>query len=233
MSLPLRTLLLLLLLLALPTGAEAGAWGWLGVRIRDLSEQEMDEISQRHGIREGFGALVVEVMADTPAARAGLQSGDLVVAFRGRPVVDTRTLQRLVARTAPGTEIPLTVLRGDAGRQRLPVRLGRMPPEIVAERVAGEFGFVVREPSGERGGAPARPPVALSVVAVEEGGPAERAGLRAGDLIVEINGRPVLSRQAASDALQEAGLDRPLRLSVDREGERRALTLAPPARRFP
>ena len=53
-------------------GADARSWSWLGVRIRDLSEQEVEEISARHGIREGFGVVIVEVIADTPAARAGM-----------------------------------------------------------------------------------------------------------------------------------------------------------------
>src|SRR5215468_8768180 len=76
---------------------EARAWSWLGVRIRDLSEQEMEEIASRHGIREGFGVVIVEVIADTPAARAGLKNGDIVVAFGERPIVETRLLQRLIA----------------------------------------------------------------------------------------------------------------------------------------
>src|SRR3990172_7640529 len=91
--------------LALPVVAQAVTWGWLGVRIRDLSEQEMEEISTRHGIREGFGALIVEVLKDTPAARGGLKKGDLVVAFRARLVVDPRGLQRLVAAPPAGQEV--------------------------------------------------------------------------------------------------------------------------------
>src|SRR5678815_3906930 len=91
---------------ALPGGA-AERSGWLGVRIRDLSEQEMDEISTRHGIREGFGAMIVEVIKETPAERSGLRTGDLVVAFRDRPVVDTRMLVRLIGRsTVRGTVSP-------------------------------------------------------------------------------------------------------------------------------
>src|SRR3989337_1186031 len=101
--------------------AAAGGWGWLGVRIRDLSEQEMEEISKRHGIREGFGAMIVEVLKETPAARAGLQDGDLVVAFKDRPVVDTRSLQRFVAATPAGEEVALTVLRAEEGRRALRV----------------------------------------------------------------------------------------------------------------
>src|SRR5215468_2285532 len=109
---------LLALLLVLGAAQPAWAWGWLGVRIRELSEQEMEDISRKYGPREGFGALIMEVMKDTPAERAGLKTGDLVVAVRERPVVDTRTLQRLVAATPAGETLALTVLRPGAGRER-------------------------------------------------------------------------------------------------------------------
>ena len=89
--------------LALARGGGGGGdrWAWLGVRIRDLSEQEMEEISQRYGLREGFGVVIVEVIKETPAAAAGLRTGDLVVAFSDRPVADTRSLQR-ADRRRPG-----------------------------------------------------------------------------------------------------------------------------------
>jgi len=70
----------LALLLLLDAAADPRPWAWLGVRIRDMSEQEMEEISRRHGIREGFGVVIVEVLADSPAAGAGLKNGDVVVA---------------------------------------------------------------------------------------------------------------------------------------------------------
>ncbi|MGH7263001.1 MAG: PDZ domain-containing protein, partial [Candidatus Rokuibacteriota bacterium] len=198
--------LLLLAILLLAVGTEAAGWGWMGVRIRDLSEQEMEEISLRHGIREGYGALIVEVLPDTPAARTGLRTGDLVVAFKDAPVVDTRSLQRLVATTPVEEEVSLTVLRGNEGRRRLRIRLASMPPEVVAERVAAEFGFQMREVSAdaEVGARLASPPM---VAIVLKGSRAEQGGLKIGDLIVEINGRPVLSGQAVREALVEAMLD--------------------------
>ena len=108
--------LLLLVLAAPPPALAAAQWAWLGVRIRDLSEQEMDEISSRHGLREGFGVFIVEVMEGTPAQTAGLKNGDLVVAFEERPVTETRVLQRFIASSAPGKDVRLTVLRAEGRR---------------------------------------------------------------------------------------------------------------------
>lgn len=222
-----RWLLAVLLVLAAAGPAGAVSWGWLGVRIRDLSEQEMEEISQKHGLREGFGVLIVEVLKETPAAKSGLANGDLVVAVRERPVVDTRTLQRLVAATPVGEELPLTVLRRGQGRQRLSVRVGVMPEAAAADRVAIEFGFLVRDPEGQAEGSGASrlasgPP---SVAAVIARGSAETAGLQVGDVLVEINGRPVLTLEAARQALLAAALDKPLPLLVRRDEERLSLTL--------
>jgi serine protease Do len=226
---PMVLLALLLLLLTPPADPASRAWGWLGVRIRDLSEQEMEEISQKHGLREGFGVVIVEVMKETPAEASGLKNGDLVVAFRERPVVDTRTLQRLVASTSAGETVPLTVLRRDDGRRRVSVRVGLMPDTVAADRIAAEFGFLVRDPAGQDDGAGPRlsdgPP---TVGAVVRRSSAEAAGLQMGDVLVEVNGRPVLTLAAAREALLGSSLERPLPLVVRRDSERFALTLKSP-----
>jgi len=223
-----RLFVVLGLVLGLAAQAEAVTWGWLGVRIRDLSEQEMDEISQKHGLREGFGVLIVEVLKETPAAQSGLATGDLVVAVRDRPVVDTRTLQRLVAATPVGEELPLTVLRRGDGRQRVSVRVGVMPEAAAADRVAIEFGFLVRDPEGQgEPGGPRPSTGSPAVAAVVPKGPAETAGLQIGDVLVEIDGRPVLTLDAARKALLAVTLDKPLPLSVQRDEERLSFTLKP------
>jgi len=206
--------------------AAAGGWGWLGVRIRDLSEQEMEEISKRHGIREGFGAMIVEVIPDTPAEGAGLRSGDLVVALGNRPVVDTRALQRFVASAGVGETVALTVLRRDEGRRRLiPVRLAPMPEAVAAERIAAEFGFLVREPEaqGELGGV--RPSAPPSVTGVLPRSRAAAAGMKVGDVLVEVNGRPVLTLQAVREALLSVRENGPLALVIRRGGDRVSLLL--------
>lgn len=219
-----RGVAVLLLALLLAGAADARAWSWLGVRIRDLSEQEMDDLATRHGIVEGFGVVIVEVMTDTPAARAGMQPGDIVVAFEGRPVTDTRLLQRLVAKAPVDRDIRLTVLRR-TGRQALPVRLVDMPRPVAGERIAGEFGFVLREtePGSER---PATSPPLVTFVV--RGSAAERAGLAVGDVILQVNERAVLTRDAAREALSEVTPDHPLRLTVRREDRHVPLTLAAP-----
>lgn len=224
-----RRLLGVLLVLLAVSAAEARPWSWLGVRIRDLSEQEMEDLSRRHGISEGFGVVIVEVLAGTPAERAGMRSGDVVVAFNDRPVVDTRLLQRLIAAAPAGQETQLTVLRPD-GRQPLPVRLVEMPRPIAGERVAAEFGFVMRETepqpgAGRRESAGSFAPVVGLVV---RGSPAETAGLQPGDVVLQVGERAVLTRETAAEALSEMSLDRPLSLVVRRGQERLPVTLPVP-----
>ena len=217
---PLAAAVLLLVLVATASTIDAAQWAWLGVRIRDLTEQEMDEISSRHGLREGFGVFIVEVMEGTPAQTAGLKTGDLVVALEERPVTETRMLQRLIAASSPGTAVRLTVLRSD-GRRRLDVRLAAMPRPVVGERIGAEFGFIVRDPEPGTSTAP-------TVSAVVPKSPADRGGLEAGDVIVQINDLAVVTRDALREALADAGLEAPLRLTVRRAGDRLALVLKAP-----
>lgn len=221
--------LLVTMLIGPGVGQGAVRWGWLGVRIRDLSEQEMNEISQKHGLREGFGALIVEVMKDTPAEAAGLKSGDLVVAFKGRPVVDTRALQRSVASSAVGETVALTVLTRDTGRRPVEVRIGPMPEAVAADRVAARYGFLLREPEPqpELGGVrpPALPPTVGAVLAKSR---AEAAGLRAGDVVVEVDGKPVGSLDAMREALLGVAEHGSLSLVVSRDRARLSFVLEDP-----
>ena len=223
----LRSLLAGLLLVAVAASAvDAAQWAWLGVRIRDLSEQEGDEISKRHGLREGFGVLIIEVMEGTPAEKAGLKNGDLVVAFEDRPVTETRLLQRLIASAGPGRDVRLTILRAE-GRRRLDVKLASMPRSVVGDRIGAEFGFVLREPDTAA-------PSALSVgtlptvAVIVPRSPADRAGLEVGDTILQVGERAVLTREEMREALADASLEAPLRLTFARGRNRLSVTLRPP-----
>lgn len=213
--------------LALAGTVEGQPWAWLGVRIRDLTEQEMEELSSRHGMREGYGVKIVEVIGNGPAAAAGLQGGDLVVGVDGRPVTDVRILQRMIGASSIGLPTRLTLL-GDGGRRDVVVRLAAMPTDAAGDRVAAEFGFVLRSSrTGDRdpgaGGGLAVPEVA----AIARDGAAARAGLEAGDVLVEIGGRAVTTGDQAREALGAASIERALSLTV-RRGER-TLSLVLPA----
>jgi serine protease Do len=217
---------LTLCLALVASGATAGEqWGWLGVRIRDLSEQESEELTKRLGIREGYGVLIAQVMKDTPAEAAGLRDGDLVVAIDGRPIVETRALQRLVGASPAGREVALVVLR-ERERHELRVRVGRMPPDVVADRLTFEFGFYVRDAGDERT-APFPDQRAPVVAGVAERSSAARAGLRAGDRILAVNEFAVETVEDFRRRTQDLLLKDSLRLRVAREGESLTLTLAP------
>jgi S1-C subfamily serine protease len=109
------------------------------------------------------------------------------------------------------------------------VRLALMPREMVGDRVAAEFGFVLREAEPPGGPAGAQLPAsAPSVSTVLRRGPAERAGLQVGDVLLEVGDRAVLTRDTARDALADAALDQPLRLMVRREAERLRLVVPAP-----
>jgi len=210
----------LLIVTVAASAVDAMQWAWMGVRIRDLSEQEMDEIAKRHGIREGFGVVIIDVMEGTPAEKAGIKSGDLVVAFEERPVTDTRLLQRLIGGAGAGQDVRLTVLRTD-GRRRLEVRLAAMPRPVLGERISAEFGFLGREPEPAGSAAP-------TISGVIRRSAAERAGLEVSDVILEVNDQAVETREALREAMADASIEGPLRLTIRRGGSRLSVTLRAP-----
>jgi S1-C subfamily serine protease len=99
-----------------------------------------------------------------------------------------------------------------------------MPREVVGERVGALFGFVLREPVPPDAPGGAGAPV---VAAVEKGSAAERSGVRTGDVVLQVNEHPVITREGAREALADASPDRPLRLVVRRGDERASLTIEP------
>ena len=218
--------LALIVLGGMASVGDARSWAWLGVRIRDLSEQEMESVAAKHGVKEGFGVVIVEVLEGTPAARAGMRNGDIVVALNDRPITETRMLQRLIAAAGVDQDVRLVVLRPE-GRRPLSVRLSAMPRPAAGERVAVEFGFAFREtdlPAQGREPRPVAETPAVSVVVPRSA--AARAGLQVGDAIVQINDHGVPTRDAARDALADLDPDQPLRLVILRGEQQLSLTLS-------
>ena len=169
------------------------------------------------GIREGYGVLIAQVMKETPAEASGLREGDLVVAIDGRPIVETRALQRLVGATPAGRELGLIVLR-ERDRQEVRVRVGRMPAEAVADRVAFEFGFYVRDVA--RSARPGRRGVGVPWWrASPSGALPPAAGLLAGDRIMAVNDVAVETVEDFRREIQDLYLRDTIRLRVERKGE--------------
>src|SRR5262245_37339971 len=98
--------------------------GWLGIVIQELTP----ELAEGFGVKPDSGALVADVMKDSPAEAAGIKGGDIIVEFDGTPIKDVTDLQRRVASVEPGRTTPLAVIR-DKASTRLSVKIGEQPGE--------------------------------------------------------------------------------------------------------
>jgi len=208
--------------------------GMVGVRIQPVDA----EIAAALGLADVRGALVSEVTPDSPAARAGLKRGDVILNFNGTSVADSNAFRNAVARTQPGTQVTLTILRG--GReQQLRVTLAELPVETSREGSEGGEPSTGANDTGRLGATvePVTPETAarlelprdargLLVTRVNPEGSAADAGLRRGDLIQEVNQQPVTTPEQLRTALAGAG-DRPVLLLVQRGGATSYIPLRP------
>ncbi|MBI4590010.1 MAG: DegQ family serine endoprotease [Candidatus Rokubacteria bacterium] len=173
--------------------------GWLGIAIQDLT----DELAAGFGVQARSGVLVADVMKDSPAEAAGLRPGDIIVQFAGHATRDVPELQRRVAATPPGQPVPLTVLR-DKKQTRLTIKIGEMPGEetrVAAAPTLEGWGVtvgVLTSEIAERYDLTATEGVV--VLDVAPGGAADRAGIREGDAILEVNRQPIRSVQGFQQA---------------------------------
>ncbi len=176
--------------------------GWLGVQIQPVTKDIADSL----GLKTGQGALVTEPQPDSPAAEAGLKSGDVITAAGNESIKDARALARKIAGIAPGTEVTLTIER-DGKSDNVRVKIGRMQRAMTVA-------------SGDRNGraqddrlglelAPARDvegkgSEGVAIVGVEPGGEAASLGIAAGDVILKAGGKNVSTPPEFKDALNAA-----------------------------
>lgn len=210
--------------------------GWIGVSIQGLDE----DIARSLGLDEARGALVGSVVPDGPAARAGIQQGDVILSFNGQRIEDSRDLTQRVGATRVGETSHVEVLRGGT-RRTLNLRLAERPSEQTLAS-ATPTPNATPEPQ-ERGGVAqsalglsARPMTqedrtrfelganenGLVITDVDPGSDVAEKGLRPGDLILQAGGRAVRTMQElnnAVEAAQRAG--RPLLLQIDGRAGRR------------
>ncbi|GAB6059183.1 DegQ family serine endoprotease [Desulfonatronum parangueonense] len=183
--------------------------GWLGVTIQDLDENTAKAL----GLPTTNGALVAEAIPGEPADRAGLRSGDVIVSVNGQDVVDSSSLLRVVAQQEPGKEVRVVAIRGGK-EQNFNVTLGTRDTERLAQRdrpapqtedQATALGITLRPISEREAQAMGMSrPQGLLVSEVEANSQAARSDVRAGDIIIEANQKPVNSVDAFESILEEA-----------------------------
>jgi serine protease Do len=165
--------------------------GWLGVVIQKITP----EIAEEFDLDEPKGALVSKVVPGGPAEDAGIEQRDVIREFDGQPIDDFDDLPRLVARTPVKKKVEVVVIR-DGKRKKLSTVVGALEEPEVAKVTDTEtpqgsnaFGLRVQDLSPELAEQLGLEPDAEGVVvsSVEPGGPAGEAGLRRGDVIVEVD----------------------------------------------
>jgi serine protease Do len=204
----------------------------VNVRVDPLSDDE----AKAFGLPNANGAVISQVTPKGPADRAGLQAGDVVVEFNGRPVANNEALVSMVVATKPGTTVPLTIYR-DNKRQSLNITVDELDLEAEQGQQAGrsepgeqtETGFgmtlepltpdIVRQldlPSGSGG---------AIVAEVERNSPAAQAGVAPNDVVLEVNRQRVTSLAQIQRILQGAPEGRPVFLLLWREGQQLFVTV--------
>ena len=209
--------------------------GWLGVSIQELSP----ELAQQFGVSEPKGVLVSEVLDDSPAKRAGFERGDVILEFDGKAVENPTQLRNAVAKTRIGNKASIKFVR-DKRVRIIDVAIAEQPKSVAQSGTGEETGesvnpanvlsdLDVRELNtelarrlglngNERG---------IVIARLRSGGPAEEAGLKEGDIILEVNRRPVPNLRAYEQLASKLGKDQAVLLLVKRQGRISFVTLKP------
>jgi serine protease Do len=208
--------------------------GWLGVSIQELSP----DLAVQFGLEEARGVLVSDVLEESPAKHAGLERGDVIVRYDGRPIENLAQLRNAVARTAVGTTVAVGFIRDKQARSiKIPIaeqprNVAQTPPDEPSPSIAPASvlsDIEVRDLStdlaarlglrrGERG---------VAVVRVHAGSAAEELGIAQGDIILEVNRTPVADHQEFDRMVARVGKNDAVLLLIKRQDRTTYLTLKP------
>ena len=191
--------------------------GWIGVYIQEITPDLQESLD----LKDRQGALVADVVKDSPADKAGIKRSDVVVKFDGKAVTKMEDLPRSVAATPVGKKVEIEVVRGGK-HKTLELTVGLLKEEGVqeaGESVSEDFGMVLQ---------PITPDLAdsmnldehhgLLVSDVDQNGPAWEAGIRRGDIILEVNREKVTTLDEFRKALKQRGSERATLFLVKRGG---------------
>lgn len=178
--------------------------GWIGVQVQPVTA----DIANSLGMKTAEGALVDQPQPGSPAAKAGIESGDVITAINGAAVKDSRQLARKIGVMAPGTSVQLGILH-DGQEKTVTLTLGELPNERQAKlgpesspslgNGIPRLGLSVA-PAGDRAGASGQ---GVVVTAVDPNGYAAKRGLQTGDVILDVAGKSVSSSSDVRKELAE------------------------------
>jgi serine protease Do len=179
--------------------------GYIGVQVQPVTQDIADSL----GLKAASGALVAEPQSDGPAAKAGIEAGDVITAVNGTAVKDSRDLARQISTMAPGATAKLDVLR--KGEQRtVNVTLASMPNQRQASAADDDGGRAMTTsshlgitvaPAGSVAGAGGK---GVVITGIDPDGPAAEHGLQSGDVILDVAGNSIGSAGDLRKALSEA-----------------------------
>lgn len=195
--------------------------GYLGVNIQDITE----ELAKALEVEEAEGALVSDVVSDSPADKAGIERGDIITKFADTSITTSRDLPSRVAATPVGDEVQLTVIR-DGKEKQLSVTVGELASDDSyggksVEPAKGKWGLQLRDLDKEMAEQlRIEADKGVAVVGVEPGSSAAEAGLRKGDVIVEVNREAVDSVSDIKNSIRAAEDKDKLLLLVQRQSSK-------------
>ncbi|MCL4536051.1 MAG: DegQ family serine endoprotease [Nitrospirae bacterium] len=208
--------------------------GWLGITIQELTP----EIAQKFGLKQSEGALVSDVAKGSPAHRAGMARGDIILEFNGKKVRDVATLRNMVAQSKVGSQVEIKVLRRDreitlkANIMELPTEMGDVVPsssnsmDMSDSALSGITVMDINAAVAKQLGID-RDEKGVVIVKVEHGSSAEDAGLRKGDVVQEIDRQRINGLNDFNKATSKIRTEDTVLLFVNRSGRKFYVALPP------
>jgi serine protease Do len=207
--------------------------GWLGIMIQDITP----ELAKSFGLKSSKGVIVSDVVKGSPAAKASLQRGDVILKFNGKEVDNAHMLSQMAAATPPDTAVKIDILR-NGQEKTISLTVGTMPegtPQGMPseeQREESVWGITAQNLTPQLEKQLNLEPGTTGVVIsdIEAGSPADAAGLHPGDVITEVNRQAVRNLNDYRQALKQVKAGENLLLLVQRGGGAFYVVLTPPSK---